>query len=523
MEKMQILFGFDSPDFENAIIRLLKSKGIEAEISSKMTKLNIREFLEKNHNCNTVVLKEAFSKDVYYTAEEIAQLTDMRDVNVIIVLSDKRRGTDYMCTLYAAGITNAIFQKGRNGGASPKDIATLMLQRRTRKDAREYYGIASNKIELGFLDNTTYVEFYRDLKQEGSSLLENYINVCARMSPQQIADFTRRLPKDDINELAQFEEFHVIMQLLKRFGIDLKIKKPKTARVGLNTPVGITIEDERIHVTPAETEKKVTDNKKEQKNATAAANDESIEEFIVRTPAREPIKEEIVKEEPKVEPIKEEKDPYGGITLADLFAGGVTLNGLGNMSSSVASEQSEKVETVEKAPEEKKSTSIFDKVLEEIANTANATEEKPIIEEQQPKEEVYQEKVVVEPEQPVTDVVKDGPVKELKEEPIEVAPESKKKEKKEKKEKTKPKKEHKEVEKDIVREEPKKSTVFSMEEESTNTAIVFDDYDDSYDDISLDSGADSRISIPFLIAILFLVAAVICLVVFGNGKLITLF
>ncbi len=538
MEKMQILFGFESLDFENAIIRLLKSKGIEAEISSKMTKLNIREFLEKNHNCNTVVLKEAFSKDVYYTAEEIAQLTDMRDVNVIIVLSDKRRGTDYMCTLYAAGITNAIFQKGRNGGASPKDIATLILQRRTRKDAREYYGIASNKIELGFLDNTTYVEFYRDLKQEDGTLLENYINVCARMSPQQIADFTRRLPKDDISELAQFEEFHVVMQLLKRFGIDLKIKKPKVVRVGLNTPVGITIEDDKIHVTPAENkenESVVKEVKTHQvpengnTDADSKSPQDNIDEFIVRKPIEEPIpiKEEPVKQEPVPEEhVPEEAiagNPYKGLSLADLFSGGVGLSGIDTTINSVSDSDKgiDKHDSVEK---EQKGSSIFDKVMEEVASSKDTGES---VVDRMPVGE--DNKVFVDDSLASTGVeevikeelIKEELIKEQEDKPVKAVVEEKGK--KEEKKKEKLKKESKKEKKSAKKEEIE-STYFEEEDEhTTRSEIVFDDYDASYDDISLDSGADSKISVPFLISILFLVIALICLVVYGNGRFITLF
>lgn len=242
MQTLNILFGFSDDNFERAVKALLKEKGYEANISVRYSKSSVQKYIESNPDTDAIVILEAFqktgggrSKPERYTAEEVAQLTEGSDVNVILVLGENHKGTEYMSTLLVGGITSAFFQK-KGAGARPVDIATLILQKRTRRAAKEYYGIANQKIELGFLDTDDFNKTYQRMKSN-ENMLAGYIEVCGKMSPEQIADFTRRLPEEDKTYLAGFEEFHVVMQLLLKFNIDLKIKRPRKVVIGLNQPL----------------------------------------------------------------------------------------------------------------------------------------------------------------------------------------------------------------------------------------------------------------------------------------------
>lgn len=394
MEKINILFGFNDPNFEAAVKALLRSKGYDAQINARFSKKSVINYLEKNPDCNVIVIPEVFpkNKDLEkgqqpYTAEEVAQLTDMSDVNVIILLSEKHQGTDYMKTLYTAGITNAIFQHGAHGGAKPREIAALILQKRTRKSAREYYGISSQKIEFGFLENSVFDDFYKKLEEtDEKSMLENYLTVCGQMTPQQIADFTRRLPADDKNYLAQFEEFHTVVQLLKKFGIDMKIKRPRRVTIGLRNTVGISATEDSIIVKP----NNVSDNEKMNSELT---------------------KQESVKEESPEE-----------VSMADIF-------------SSLASD------TVDDEDED------LDCIIEETSQEA---------------------------------------VRELEE--------------------TIPEKE----------KDSQKQNDMEMEEGETEE-VIFEDYDDSYDKLTLGIDSGSHVSIPFIITIIvFVILLIVVFVIGGN-------
>lgn len=237
MERIGILCGFDIPKFRE-FNQLLKKKlteyGIEASFDVRLHKQSIKEYVDANVHCKVVILTERIGREEF-TAQEIALLTDKRDVNVIVVLNTKGKDKEFLKVLYNANITNAILQDGRSGGASVSDVAQLIVKKRSRMEARKVYGITDGKLEFGFLNDEAYLECYRKLHKD-SDLMKNYIDCCGVLSPQQIADFTRRLPKDDMDELVKFQEFHVVMQLLKKFGFDLKIKKPKKCKIGLVTP-----------------------------------------------------------------------------------------------------------------------------------------------------------------------------------------------------------------------------------------------------------------------------------------------
>lgn len=248
MERMEILFGFSDNKVEDALKRKMYSKDIDAHIISRVSKATIQDYVDNNPQCNTVILRERLSAGSVYTAEEVAKLTDKREVNVIILISARHIGSEYVKTLLAANITGAVFQQGKHGGITIQDMANMILHKRSRAEAREYYGIAGQKLDMGSIDNDTYTNFYRDLTTGDGNIIENFIKICSVLSPMQIADFTRRLPKDDIDELVKYDEFHTIVTLLREFGHDLRIKKPKKTVLGVQKPVELSVKNERIVV-----------------------------------------------------------------------------------------------------------------------------------------------------------------------------------------------------------------------------------------------------------------------------------
>lgn len=274
MARLNVLCGLNNmkefDEVERRVGKILLEYGIEASFQVRTNKVRVKEYVE-NNDCEVVILQEKIDNKKW-TAEEVAQLTEQKDVNVIIVLSDRYIGKEYVMTLLAANITNAIFQKGRNGGASAKDIADLIVKKRSRKDARAYYGIGNQKIDLGILDEDTYVEYYKDLKDERNSLLKNYVDCCAKMNLSQIADFTKRLPEDDLDELKKFEEFYTIMQLLKEAGFDLKIKKPKKTMIGLSVPQQICFKGSRTGVDSSREKNEESDKGEEEKMEASGVN-----------------------------------------------------------------------------------------------------------------------------------------------------------------------------------------------------------------------------------------------------------
>ena len=272
MPTINILFGFDEPEYEHAVENALREQGYTVESTVKLSKSSIRDFLLANPKYDTAILLEVVSKVNKFTADELAIMTDERDINIIPVVNANLKGTEYMQTLYSAGITSAVFSSKK--GATVQDITELILHKRTRREAREYYGISDKPIELGFLGNDTFTEYYGHLSSEqyGNSLLERFINVCTHMSQKQIADFIRRMPAETVDELKLYEEFHMIVALLKEVGIDLRIKRPRKVQIGLVTPDQINLLPDQFGIIKNDSSRAVS----EEKNDSDVSENENV-------------------------------------------------------------------------------------------------------------------------------------------------------------------------------------------------------------------------------------------------------
>jgi len=139
-----------------------------------------------------------------------------------------------MQTLYGAGITSAILVSDKVG-AFPADIARLLMEKRTRKQARKTYGIIGNKIKLDVITYETYVHYYTKLvnMEEGINIVDRYLSIVKELSVKQAADFTKKLPLELRRELTKYEEFHIVLDSMRRQGIPVNIKKPADVRKGL--------------------------------------------------------------------------------------------------------------------------------------------------------------------------------------------------------------------------------------------------------------------------------------------------
>ncbi|MBR4606115.1 MAG: hypothetical protein IKO41_07800 [Lachnospiraceae bacterium] len=239
METKKILFGFNNEKFETSIKELLRKIDWEAETYARTSKAAVKDMIRKTPDLDAVVLTESIDggglqKRQKYVAEEFAALADESNANLVVVISENWRGTDFMRVLLDAGITCAIFVSEKKG-VMAKDVATMIARKRTKREAREYYGVGHEKADLGFLGLDEFSELYERFRGRSGTPLENYLFICKNLgNPKQIADFTKRLPRDDMEYLASFEEFHAIMEALKSAGYDLKVRKPKTTSIGLS-------------------------------------------------------------------------------------------------------------------------------------------------------------------------------------------------------------------------------------------------------------------------------------------------
>lgn len=246
MADMHILLGFSNSQFEKALGDYLSGRGHNVVMHSRTSKKMIREYLLNNPSCRYAILQETVGNESYKSANELAALTDQREMNIVIVLPERLRGTDYMTTLYSAGITNALFQEGRKGGASVVEIAKLLIAPRSRMEARTFYHISGKKLDSDFATVDNFSIYYEKFENTEGTYIIKYLTVCENMNPSQIAEFTKKLPKDIIDELSQYKEFHQVLEALRYFDYDIKIKKPRRVLIGVKNDLDVKVEGRGI-------------------------------------------------------------------------------------------------------------------------------------------------------------------------------------------------------------------------------------------------------------------------------------
>lgn len=234
MKNLHILFGFkEENEVINKIVNSVRASGVVVSYVERTTKDSIREYLQNNENCSCAVLRECMGAESF-SAEELAELTDVRDINIVPIIEKEHKGTKFMDTIYAAGITSAIIT-GPGKGATPGQIAELLLHKRNRKQARSYYGIKTKTMKLDILTYGDYLTKYSILMNEqlGVNMIERYLSIAKTTTPKQMAEFTQKLPVNVRRNLQTYEEFWIVINSLKKYGINITATKPSVLKRGL--------------------------------------------------------------------------------------------------------------------------------------------------------------------------------------------------------------------------------------------------------------------------------------------------
>lgn len=227
MGAYHIIFGLDDKPFQRNIENKLVKMGNQVQCVYKYSYISIMDYLAHHSDVTTIIISE-YAGMHSYTAQEIATFTDSHDLNVVVALSEDKRGQEYMSVLYSAGITSALFQIGRKH-ISDDDIINLILHKRSNKDARKYYGISIDGSQKSSL-NETELKMCLDALNDptyGVDVVERFGKIAVRLGPRLTSYLFSKMPDSMIKEMKQYEEFYMIIEKLREAGIDLHIRKPK--------------------------------------------------------------------------------------------------------------------------------------------------------------------------------------------------------------------------------------------------------------------------------------------------------
>lgn len=141
---MNIVMGFvgGKSDFLATVQKNLEAENLKIDnIEQKFSKKEVESFmLENKEKYHVLIINENLEPDNPYREKEIERLSAaLENVKIILIVSRKRQGTEYMTNLYNNGFYNALF----DSDSSMKNIATIIKGGRSRRVAMAYYGIGT--------------------------------------------------------------------------------------------------------------------------------------------------------------------------------------------------------------------------------------------------------------------------------------------------------------------------------------------------------------------------------------------
>lgn len=207
-EQYHILFGFESSSIQKKITKILEDNGCNVTSSHKTSKIAIQQYIMEHEDCNTVILLENNGYD-NYTYSDLVQLMDIRELNIIVVIMPFHKSTEFVQAIYSAGIFNAIFQ-GDDTGATPSEISCMIRSGRSRKEAREYYGISDSAMPSNYLSDTQILQYVDVLCNDelGNTLGERFFNVLSLLTISQANQLLNKLTEPLKSSVLALPEYH---------------------------------------------------------------------------------------------------------------------------------------------------------------------------------------------------------------------------------------------------------------------------------------------------------------------------
>lgn len=236
LKKIKVLLAVTHIDFKNSdkhdketedgIRKQLMAQGYDPQFIIRHKKKDIKEYLANDVYCSYAIIME-IADDGAWNENELADLVDERNINLVVVLTNQRRSQPtFLMTLYAAGITCAVFEEK---GVNELEVADLLIHPRSRRKTREYYRIDTKNISVRSLTNEMYNSLCIRLADSdyGASPMARLLNVAIEINPYQMGDFLERIPQEIRQTLEEYQEYGQLISQLRESKVYVRYKRPK--------------------------------------------------------------------------------------------------------------------------------------------------------------------------------------------------------------------------------------------------------------------------------------------------------
>lgn len=233
MRQIEVICGIPEDTLSTGLVekicQMALERGMKFVIHPCLSKQEVeyKTFSMDNQKNAVILLQENMNASASYQSWEIAALRDIKRIPVVVSVDRKHYGTDYMAVLYAAGITDAIYEED----ADAEELMKRILSRRSRKESREYYGIRSMDEVVSVLNIIGKDALERYIHYIGAGIDTHdmqlrYQEVRKKLSYVENCCLAEHLPENTIQELQADEGFALYQKNMQ------KMKKGKEKNMG---------------------------------------------------------------------------------------------------------------------------------------------------------------------------------------------------------------------------------------------------------------------------------------------------
>lgn len=182
----------------------LKTKGVDIGICvTKYQKMAIEKYISEHEDVDVLVVSEFLQSSKPYDIKDFETLNDiLPSLTIIPIFSSERKNTPFINKILSLGIYNALFDED----ASVSAIVDLIINGRTRKEAKYYYGAESIE-EIGSTASISSCVDYISLSGEIEETKERADYVRSKISEKDFEIVISRLPKYIKDRLRMFDDY----------------------------------------------------------------------------------------------------------------------------------------------------------------------------------------------------------------------------------------------------------------------------------------------------------------------------
>lgn len=173
----------------------------------------ISQYLSANHDTTAIVLSQ-YQGNIMYTPAEVDTISTMvPDLKVILIL-DEKKGSTYLKELESYGIYTALFEED----ADYQTIANLILNGRSKKEARKYYGVMGGSIlpQQNTYDTSNAVAYLCAYDGSIEDITKRLAVLSERLSTTtKMIEVLVALPKEVFDMVSRVEKYTTICKLVK--------------------------------------------------------------------------------------------------------------------------------------------------------------------------------------------------------------------------------------------------------------------------------------------------------------------